>query len=132
MKTAVEIYVKSFSVPADVESYRIHRMHSHCAPGLAEAGLELSSFSGRVLGADSADLMSLLGAVQKRWRQQTVVIQVYDVSRLRGRLKALTVGVWRTPAVVVDGEKHIGLSAAKEALHSLGTNNETGESEGIA
>ena len=130
MQSRIEIYVKSFSVPQDVESYRIHRMHSHCAPGLAEAGLKLSGFSGRVLEADSAELLSLLGAARKRWGQRIPVIQVYDVGRLRGRLKAMTAGVWKTPAVVVGGEKHVGLSAVRTALHDLGTNNRTREHEG--
>jgi hypothetical protein len=129
MQSRIEVYIKSFSVSQDVESYRIHRMHSHCAPGLAEAGLELSGFSGRVLETDSADLVSLLGAARKRWGQRIPVIQVYDVGRLRGRLKAMTAGVWRTPAVVVGGEKHVGLSAARTALYDLGTNNGTRESK---
>lgn len=102
-------------------------MHSHCAPSLAEAGLELPGFSGRVLETDSADLLSLLSAVQKRWRRQTLVIRVYDVSRLRGRLKAMTAGVWRTPAIVMDGEKYVGLSAASGALRDLGVANRSRE-----
>jgi hypothetical protein len=129
MKIA-QVYIRSFSVPQDVESYRIHRMHSHCAPGLAEAGLELSGFSGRVLEPDSADLLSLLDAARKRWGQRIPAIQVYDVGRLRGRLKAMTAGVWRTPAVVAGRQKHVGLSAARAALHDLGTNNGTRENEG--
>jgi hypothetical protein len=112
MERGVQIYVRSYSIPKDVESYRIHRMHSHCAPGLAQTTLDLSGFSGRLLEPDSAELLGDLVALDQ-------AVDVYDVGRLRGRLRALSAGVWRTPAVVVGGRRYVGLDAARTALRSL-------------
>ncbi|MGD1995203.1 MAG: hypothetical protein PVH62_00365 [Anaerolineae bacterium] len=112
----LEVYVKSETVPPDIESYRHHRMHSHCAPGLAQETLRMPGFSGRLLEQASSTLLQALSVAQGRLEGQ---VEVYDVGRLRGRLKALTAGVWKTPAVIVDGEKHVGLTAAKEALRNL-------------
>ncbi len=123
MKTVIEVYVKSFSIPKDIESLHYAQEHTYCAPGMTERTLGLSGFSGRVLESGSAELLSCLGAAQKQWRQQNRMIQVYDVGRLRGWLKAIMAGVWRTPTVVVGGDKYAGLTAAREALRDLGTNN---------
>jgi hypothetical protein len=32
-------------------------------------------------------------------------------------------GVWRTPTVAMGGNKYVGLPAAREMFHDLGTNN---------
>jgi hypothetical protein len=114
MKTVVEVYVRSFSIPKDIESLSYAQQHAYCAPGMVERTLGLPGFSGRVLEPDSAEILSLLDAAQKQWGQRTLVIEVYDVGRLRGRLKAMKAGVWRTPAVAVNGEKRVGLPAARE------------------
>ena len=118
MGQSVEVYIRSVTIPPDIESYRHHRMHSHCAPGLAQTTLDLAVLAGRLLEPDSAAVMSVLG----RFCQETErEVEVHDVGRFRGRLRALTAGVWRIPTVVVDGEKHVGLSAAKQALRTVGT-----------
>jgi hypothetical protein len=123
MKTVVEVYVKSFSIPKDIESLHYAQQHTYCAPGMVERTLGLPGFSGRVLEPDSAELLSLLGAAQKQWGQRNQVIQVYDVGRLRGWLKAVMAGVCRTPTVAMGGDKYVGLPAAREMIRDLGTNN---------
>lgn len=52
-----------------------------------------------------------------------------DLGRLRGRLKGLLAGVWKAPTVVIDGQKHVGLEAARGALHRLGAASRAPESE---
>jgi hypothetical protein len=126
MVTGVEIYIRSFAIPPDIESYRHHRMHSHCAPGLAQTTLDLAVLTGRLLEPDSAALLAVLGRVH---HEVNALLQVYDIGRLRGRLRALTAGVRRVPTVVVDGEKHVGLSAAKQALCALVVSDRAGEIE---
>jgi len=120
MNTVIKVYVKSFSIPKDIESLHYAQQHTYCAPGMTEMTLGRSGFSGRVLESDSAELLSILGAAQRRWGQQDQVIQVYDVGRLRGRLKAIAAGVWRTPAIIVGEDKYIGLTAAEKAFGDLG------------
>jgi hypothetical protein len=112
----VEVYLKSFPVSRNVELYTYSLHHTYCAPELAELASGLLD-SGRVLKPDSAAVLSVLEAAAQRSGQQ---VQVYDVGQLRGRLKALMAGVWKTPTVVLDGEKHVGPEVAKEALLGLG------------
>ena len=123
MKTKLEVYIKSFSIPPDVESLSHAHRHTHCAPGVAQRTMGLPGFSGRILEPDSAKLLSLLGAAQKQWGQQNQVIQVYDVGRLRGWLKAVMAGVCRTPTVAMGGDKYVGLPAVREMIRDLDTNN---------
>jgi hypothetical protein len=62
MKTVVEVYVRSFAIPKDIESLHYAQQHTYCAPGMAERTLGLLGFSDRVLEPDSAELLSLLSA----------------------------------------------------------------------
>ena len=117
MKARLEVYIRSYGISADVESYHYARQHTYCAPGMLEQALRMPGFRGRILERDSLELLPDLEAAQKRWGRH---IRAYDLGRLGGRLKALAAGVWKTPAVVVGGRKHVGLAAAREALRGLG------------
>jgi hypothetical protein len=64
----------------------------------------------------------MLGALSE---QASATLQLHDVGHLRGRLKAAWAGVWQTPAVVIDGQKHVGVVAAREALSALGMTSAT-------
>ena len=117
MKTMAEVYVKSFVPHSDTAGYVHALQHPYCAPGMADQALgRMLQFSGRVLPPDDSAILPDLDAALQRWGQQ---MRVYDVGRLTGRLKALTAGVRETPTVVMDGEKHVGLPAARDALRGL-------------
>ena len=127
-KTEVEVYLKSFPTSRNVELYTYSRHHTYCAPELAELASGLLD-SGRVLRPDSAAVLSVLETVSRQLGQS---IQVHDVGRVHGRLKALRAGVWKTPTVVLDGEKHVGCEAAKAALLGLGETDRPLEPQGQA
>jgi hypothetical protein len=126
MGQGIEIYIRSFAIPLDIESYRHHRMHSHCAPGLAQTTLDLATLAGRLYEPDSAAILLVLSRV---CQDVDASVEVYDVGRLRGRLRALTAWVQKVPTVVVNGKKHVGLNAAKQALQRLEQKVVQGEQE---
>ena len=118
MSTPVRVYVKSISISCDIGDISYSQHHAYCAPGMAERSLETLGLRGRILESDSAELLPILDDGRERWGRQ---IQVCDVGRLPGRLKALMAGVRITPTVVVNGERHVGLAAAKQVLSGLVT-----------
>jgi hypothetical protein len=44
---------------------------------------------------------------------------VYDLNTLTGNLRGWLAGVRRTPSVLFDGQKHVGLAAARLALQRI-------------
>ena len=109
MQTAVEVYLRSFSV-RDVDSLMYARQHTICAPDLLRNAT--AALQGRVLDSESAALLPFLEGLE-------VQFKVHDLGRLSGRVKALAAGVRRAPTVVVDGQKFVGLAAARTALQDL-------------
>jgi hypothetical protein len=106
MQTAVEVYLRSFSV-RDVDSLMYARQHTLCAPDLSRNAT--ASLQGRGLDSESAALLPFLDGLEEQSK-------VYDLGRLSRRVKALAAGVRRAPTAVVDGPKSVGLVAARTAL----------------
>jgi hypothetical protein len=114
MVDSVHLFIRSYPTPRNMELALFSRQHVACAPELLQhdsAGLQ-----GRILDSDSASLLGLLGQLCPG---SGVRLELHDVGRLRGWLRATWSGVRQTPAVVVDGHRHLGLAAARDALRAL-------------
>jgi hypothetical protein len=90
------------------------RQHVACAPQLLQQDSAL--LQGRVLDSGSVCLLAMLGDFSDGTSQR---LALHDVGRWPGRLQALWSGVWNTPAVIIDGTKHVGLDAARKAIAAL-------------
>jgi hypothetical protein len=97
-----------------MEKALFSRQHVACAPELLR--LDSSLLQGRILDSTSAALLATLGEISE---EAQGMLEVHDVGRLSGRLRAARCGVRDIPAVVIDGEKHVGLAAARKALSDL-------------
>lgn len=113
MTKQIEVFIQSFPIAPDIEEYRHAGAHTYCAPGMTEGIRGLSGFKGRILSEDSAELWPDIQAACERYRGS---IRIHDAERIRGRVQALKSLVFKFPAVVVDGERHAGVAAAREAL----------------
>jgi hypothetical protein len=114
MTQLVEIHIQSFSMPRDLDAALFAQQHVACAPDLLRQ--HSCDLEGRVPDASSASLLSSLDADLVRSGGQ---IQMHDVGRFRGRLRAALAGIRETPTVVLDGQNHVGLAAARKALSDL-------------
>ncbi len=72
-------------------------------------------FKGRIVKAECKELLSEVNSILKKNKE----IILYDVGRPQGLFKAIATGVWKTPAVIIDGGKHIGQNSAMDALRRL-------------
>lgn len=119
MKKKVEVYLKTYSIPGNIEEYTHASSHTYCAPDMIDGVRGQSGFKGRIVKAECKELLSEVKSNLKK--NQDIVL--YDVGRSQGLIKAITAGVWKTPAVIINGEKYIGQNAAMTALHSLESEN---------
>jgi hypothetical protein len=96
----------------DVETIREMSQHTICAPGVASKMLEeysqrfSSKFRNRFLPEADYTVLQRIPELAFELHDE---LKVYDVSRDLDRLRALKRGVLKTPAVIVQGEKHEGL-----------------------
>jgi hypothetical protein len=70
-------------------------------------------FKGRILSEDDSAVLQRLAELIKLTNEEP---KIYDVSRMRYKLKALSSGIRRTPAVVIDGEKYEGVERCIDVL----------------
>jgi hypothetical protein len=116
MTKRIEVFIRSYPVARDIEEYRHAGAHTYCAPGMSEGIRGLTGFKGRVLEKTSAELWSDISAVRERLGE---FVHIHDVERIPGRLQAIISFVWKVPAVVIDGERYVGVPAAREALRRI-------------
>lgn len=115
MKESVRVYIRTFPPSSrDLELALFSRQHVACAPELLRH--DSSLLGGRILDSGSACLLAMLGDVGEGSARR---LELHDVGRFRGRLQAAWSGIWSTPAVVIDGHKHIGLAAARSAISAF-------------
>jgi hypothetical protein len=100
----------------DIESLTHAHSHTYCAPGMADRVRGLTGFDGRILDPACERLLSDLDHLLQ---QSECQVCVYDLGRLSGRIRALLRGVWKSPAVIVDGQKYTGLDSATRVLRQL-------------
>jgi len=112
----VAVFIKSFAMPRDIETMHEARYHSWCAPGMADRLISLPGLGGRMLEPPSAEIFSELATILDGNVER---IQVYDVGRPGGWLRALLAGAWKTPAVIRKGKRYLGLAAARGELRNL-------------
>lgn len=115
MNSLIEVFVHSSSVYMDVDFAREMSIHAYCNPGTATRASELfsSMFKGRVLSEDDSAVLQRLAELIKLTNEEP---KVYDVSRIKDKLKALSSGIRRTPAVVINGEKYEGTEKCLDVL----------------
>jgi len=115
VNSLIEVFVHSKSVYMDVDFAREMSTHALCDPDTATRASELfsSRLKGRILSeGDSAVLQRLSEAIKLTNEEP----KIYDVSHMRDKLKALSSGIRRTPAVVINGEKYEGVEKCLDAL----------------
>jgi len=92
----------------DVGLYREMSLHPFCAPGSADqlVNQAVSKFRGRILPQEDLTVLEQVLLLKNKTNGQ---IKIYDVSRMTDKIKAMTLGIRKTPAVIVNGEKFVGL-----------------------
>ena len=97
----------------DLEYYREMSYHWEC--GLSQWAYRKldEQFKGRLLSEKDVEAMQQILEMAKTQNRQ---VKVYDTSRLRGRLKALKLGVSKTPTVVMNGQRYEGLDEITHAV----------------
>ena len=62
---------------------------------------------------------SLLSALEPFRNSQTFQVRIYDLKTPVGRLRGLLSGISESPAVIIAGERHVGLVAVSDALEKM-------------
>jgi hypothetical protein len=114
--STVKLFVRSFGVGQNIEDYVHAGAHTYCAPEMTSGLRGMSGFRGRLLEKECADLIPHISAMSDRTGRE---VEVIDLSRLPGKFKALRNRVWKTPALLIDDQRHIGFEAARDAARSL-------------
>lgn len=70
----------------------------------------------------------LLSALEPFRASQAFQVRVYDLETIGGRLRGLLHGVSESPAILIAGERHIGLVAVNDALDRIADNVMIGQS----
>jgi hypothetical protein len=111
----IELFVRSLSVYKDIDLAKEMSQHGYCDASTATRASEIfsSKFKGRLFSTDDWAVLQRLSESEKL---KTEKIKVYDTSRPIDRLKALSQGVWKTPTIVTNGEKHVGLDKCMDIL----------------
>jgi len=114
----IEVFVHSFSPYMDVDLYREMSMHPFCAPGLADqlVNQAVSKFRGRILPREDLTVLEQVLLLKNKTNGQ---IKIYDVSRMTDKIKAMTLGIRKTPAVIVNGEKLVGLEEIMKGISKV-------------
>lgn len=109
----IEVFVCSHSMYVDVETLREMSTHSYCAPdawpGLLK-GLE-SKFKGRILPPEEFEVLERFKTLGEKCDDE---VKVYDVSRATDRIKALSRGIRKTPALIIQGKKYEGIKEIRQ------------------
>jgi hypothetical protein len=114
VKTTILVYVKTIPIRSDYDALLFSTRHKACVPELFEQ--QVGDLGGRSLGGQS---MQLLLALDDLADVGEYNVKIIDMGTVTGRLKALHAGIRQAPAVVMDGEKHVGLDAAEAAIANL-------------
>jgi len=99
----------------DVETARDMAPHSYCAPGTTEGLVSevLTKFKGRLLPEEDSETLDRVFQFSRETQES---VKVYDVSRTTDKLRAVKRGIRTTPALIINGEKHVGLEAISQVL----------------
>ncbi len=106
--------MRSFSVYVDVETYREASSHPYCAPNMSRLlkGLE-SKFKGRILTPEDRTVLQQLEKLVEKFDEE---VKVYDVSSVLHKIRAMRRGIRKTPTVIVQGKKYVGLEEIQQQI----------------
>ncbi len=71
---------------------------------------------GRIFEPDCAALLPDLSKAMAVFDHR---IRVIDLNTFEGKFNGLRVGIRKSPSIIFAGQKHIGLSASRDVLHSI-------------
>jgi hypothetical protein len=98
----------------DVETCRDMAPHSYCASGTTE---ELVSFAsklkGRLLSQEDSMVLERVSQISNVAKES---IKIYDLSRMTDYFRAMKRGIGKTPTILINGEKFVGLGPVLQAL----------------
>lgn len=111
----IEVFVHSRSAYMDVELAREMSQHLFCDFDTATHASEIfaSKFKGRILSEEDSRVLQRVSETMDLDEQQ---VAVYDLSRPTDRLKALSKGIRKTPAVIIEGRKCVGIQKCLAVL----------------
>lgn len=105
----MKLFIRSSSVNFDLETAREMSSHTFCDPKTGTGASEIygSKLKGRVLPEEHR---IVLQKVVEYAQVQGEKLEVFDVSSLTDRIKALRQGVVRTPTLIAHGKSFKGLA----------------------
>ena len=118
--TEIEVYLRSTVFPSQLISlhysydfhYYMEDYHRGNYHWLRDQGFS----KGRIFEPDGAALLPILEKVVVAFDSS---IRIYDLNTIRGKLHGRRVGILRTPGVLIERQKYLGLPAARLALLNL-------------
>ncbi len=111
----IEVFVHSRSAYMDVALAREMSQHIFCDFNTATHASEIfaSKFKGRILSEEDSRILQSITETMDFDKQQ---VMVYDLSRPTDRLRALSKRIRKTPAVIIDGKKCVGIEKCLTVL----------------
>ena len=105
----VKLFIKFSSVSFDLETTKEMSLHTFCDPETATRASEIygSKLKGRVLPEEHR---IVLQKVMEYAQAHGEKFEVFDVSSVTDRIKAMRQGVVRTPTLVADGRSFRGMN----------------------
>jgi len=111
----IELFVHSASTYVDVGTIREMSEHAVCAPDIAPALIKnlQSKFKGRILPSDDSKALELTAQLSKLFQEE---IKIYDISHASHRLKAAKQGIFKTPTLIIQGKKYVGIKEISDLI----------------
>ena len=105
---AMKLFIRSSSVSFDLETTKEMSLHAFCDPETATRASEIygSKLKGRVFPDEHR---IALQKVMEYTQVQGEKLEVFDVSSMTDRIRALRQGVLRTPTLIAHGKPFKGL-----------------------
>ena len=113
VSSLIEVFVRSCDKDIDVAHYREMSFHWQCGLAQWAYGELAAQFKGRILAEDDLTTMQQIVELAEKRNHK---LKVYDISRLGDRTRAMKRGVLKTPALIVDGQRYVGLEEILRAI----------------
>jgi hypothetical protein len=115
VNSLIEVFVRSFSTNMDVGTCRDIVQHPMCAPETTEGLVreDLSNFKGRLLPREDSAVFERVLEIAGKTRGS---VKIYDLSKVADNLRALRRGIFKTPVVMIDGERCDGFENISRAI----------------
>jgi len=113
VSSLIEVFVRSCDKDIDVGHYREMSLHWQCGLAQWAYGELAAQFKGKILTEDDLNALQQVVELAKNGFHR---FRVYDISRLGDRVRALKRGVLKTPTVIADGQRYVGLEEISRAI----------------